>query len=145
LLDEKGIKKEDLIETALELFVPHPGVEDKEKAEGFFNKELDMAMADPNISSLILAGLCLEEEGLKGRIPGIKKDEFIEDPVSLVADEILGMAIAEYIGGTRARFEYVRYDTEKPGVLRKLGPIADDLICGLIAGVSSKMYSEAYR
>jgi len=37
---------------------------------------------------------------------------FENDSVNIVADEILGMAIAEYIGGTRARFEYVRYGLE---------------------------------
>jgi len=55
------------------------------------------------------------------------------------------MAIAEYIGGTKARFEFVRYDTKKPGILGRLGPFVDDVICGLIAGVSSQMYTEALK
>ena len=40
-------------------------------------------------------------------------------------------------------FEFIRYDQAKPGILRKLGPIANDAIGGLIAGVSSRIYSGA--
>jgi alpha-ribazole phosphatase CobZ len=141
-LGEKGIRKEDILDAGLELFVPHPGIEDKKKAREILEKEINIALSDPNINSLILAGLYLEDEGLKGKIPGISKEEFEKDLAFLVADEILGMAIAEYIGGIRARFEYVRYDTKKPGILKKLGPMVDDVICGLIAGATSKMYSE---
>jgi phosphatidylglycerophosphatase A len=53
------------------------------------------------------------------------------------------MTIANYIAGARGIFEYIRYDQAKPGILRTLGPIANDAIGGLIAGVSSKIYSDA--
>ena len=61
----------------------------------------------------------------------------------LIVDELLGMPIANYIAGARGVFEFIRYDQAKPGILRKLGPIANDAIGGLIAGVSSKIYSNA--
>ena len=63
-----------------------------------------------------------------------------EDPASLVADEILGMSIANYIGGTNALFNFKRYDTEKPGILSKLDPMLDDIVGGLIAGIMTKIY-----
>lgn len=144
-LEEKGIRREDLVSAALELYVPHPGVEDREKARTMLEEGFEAALSDPNVNALVLAGFQLEEAGSEGSIPGIDKEAFKKDPVSLVSDEILGMAIAEYIGGTRARFEYVRFDSEKPGILGKLGPFTDDVICGVIAGVSSRMYSEAKR
>jgi phosphatidylglycerophosphatase A len=52
------------------------------------------------------------------------------------------MAIAECIGGTYARFEFTRYDQKKPGILAKLGPFLDDAVAGLIAGCTSRLYSE---
>jgi len=143
ILRQKGIKKEDLVAAALELHVPHPGVEGKRKARQILEKTFDSVFSDPNINALILAGFHLEELAIQDSLPGMKNEDFKKDPVFLVADEILGMAIAEYIAGTRARFEYVRFDIAKPGILKKLGPFVDDVICGVIAGVSSKMYTEA--
>lgn len=143
ILRQKGIKKEDLVAAALELYAPHPGVESKRKARQILEKNFDNVFSDPNINALILAGFHLEALASKGLLPGMHKGDFEKDPVFLVADEILGMAIAEYIAGTKARFEYVRFDAAKPGILKKLGPFVDDVICGVVAGVSSKMYSEA--
>ncbi len=142
MLLEHGVSEDDLSDAYIELFVPHPGVESKEKAEMIFKEELGKSLKDPNIAALIMAGLRLEEDGGKGLIPGLRRADFENDSVNIVADEILGMAIAEYIGGTRARFEYVRFDTKKPGILSRLGPFADDVICGVIAGISSKIYSD---
>lgn len=143
MLRQKGIKKEDLVSAALQLYVPHPGVENKRKARQMLEKNFDKIFSDPNINALVMAGFHLEEAATKGLISNLRKGDFKKDPVFLVADEILGMAIAEYIAGTKARFEYVRFDTAKPGILRKLGPFVDDVICGVIAGASSKMYTEA--
>ena len=52
------------------------------------------------------------------------------------------MAIAECIGGTYARFEFTRYDQKKPGILSTLGPFLDDAVAGLIAGCTSRLYTE---
>lgn len=145
MLGQKDIHKKDLVGTALELYVPHPGVESKRKAKKMLEKIFGSIFLDPNVNALVVAGFYLEELAAKGSLPGIERKYFKKDPVFLVADEILGMAIAEYIAGTKARFEYVRFDTKKPGILKKLGPFVDDVICGVIAGVSSKMYSEAIR
>ncbi len=43
----------------------------------------------------------------------------------------------------RGIFEFIRFDQNKPGILKKLGPITNDVIGGLIAGVSSNMYTKA--
>lgn len=142
-LDAKGIRRDEVLAAALELYVPHPGVETREKAEEVLGSILDKALQDPNVNSLVVAGFLLEEEGRRGSIPGLPREAFDKDPVLLVADEVLGMAIAEYIGGTRARFEYVRYDKKKPGILGRLGPFLDDTVCGLIAGATSRMYTGA--
>lgn len=142
-LEERGITFEDLVKTALELYLPHPGVETREKALQLLQEGFNQALSDTNIAALVTAGLRLEEDGRRSLIPGLSNETFEKDPAFLVADEILGMAIANYIAGTRGVFELVRFDKVKPRMLKKLGPILDDVICGIIAGVSSNMYTKA--
>lgn len=140
-LEERGITIEDLIETALELYVPHPNIETKEKAYLLIKEILNKFLKDPNIASLLMAGFRLQEDGEQGLIPTISKENFMKDPVFIVADEILGMAISNYIAGSRGIFEFYRFDRKKPGILKKLGVFIDDIIGGLVAGASSLMYS----
>ncbi len=144
-LKRRGISSEELIAAILELHAPHPGVETKEKAAKMARKELGRTLSDVNVSALVMAGLRLEEDGKRGLIPGISKREFERDPRWLVADEVLGMAIASYIAGSRGVFEYVRFDKAKPGILKRLGPIIDDIIAGLLGGISSNMYTHAMK
>lgn len=143
-LEQHGIKIEDLVATALELFVPHPGVEDKEKATKILTDEFQDAFTDVNVSCLIVACYSAEEDAEKGRIPNLTVERFRGRP-GLVADELLGMTIASYIAGAKGVFEFIRFDQQKPGILAKLGPITNDAIGGLIAGCSSNMYSVATR
>jgi len=141
-LEEKGITLQELIDTALELFVPHPGVEDKEKATRLLKEEFLEALSDVNVSCFEVACFKLEEEAKQGLVPGLTVERFMGRP-GLVADELLGITIANYIAGAKGIFEFIRFDQAKPGILKKLGPITNDAIGGLIAGVSSNMYTRA--
>ncbi|MBS7643255.1 alpha-ribazole phosphatase CobZ [Candidatus Bathyarchaeota archaeon] len=143
-LEKQGITLQAMIDTALELFVPHPGVETKEKAINYLVGEFNDALSDVNISCLVIACFRLEEDAKAGLVPGLSKDRFAGRP-GLVADELLGICIANYIAGARGIFEFIRFDQTKPGILKKLGPIVNDAIGGLIAGCSSKMYTQATR
>jgi alpha-ribazole phosphatase CobZ len=143
-LEERGVKLGDLVETALEMFVPHPGVEDREKATSILKEEFRDALTDVNVSCLVVACYRAEEDARAGRVPNLTVERFMGRP-GLVADELLGMTIATYIAGARGVFEFVRFDQKKPGILAKLGPITNDAIGGLIAGCSSNMYSIATR
>jgi len=143
-LGERGITLKDLIEAALELFVPHPGVETKEKAAEILREEFLDALSDVNVSCLEVACFRVEEDAKSGLVPGLTKERFMGRP-GLVADELLGMTIANYIAGARGIFEFIRFDKAKPGILKKLGPISNDALGGLIAGVSSNMYTHALR
>ena len=134
-LEGRGIGIPSMVDAAMALYVPH-GIP-PEEARGILASKLARAMRDPNVSSLLLAAVLTEEElcsGKPGTIGG--------DPVFLLSDEIIGMAIAEYLGGTCARFEFTRYDQKKPGILSRLGPFLDDAVAGLIAGCTSRLYSE---
>jgi alpha-ribazole phosphatase CobZ len=143
-LEDRGITLQDLIDTALELFVPHPGVETKKKATEILREEFFDALSDVNVSCLEVACFLAEEHAKAGLVPGLTKERFMGRP-GLVADELLGMTIANYIAGAKGMFEFIRFDRAKPGILKKLGPISNDAIGGLIAGVSSNMYTRALR
>jgi len=140
-LEERGITTDDLISTAAEMFVPSPHFTWKE-ARPIFEKYLLEAMNDINVSALVIAAFRLNEDGERGLIPGINKKCFDGDPVHIVADEILGISIAQLIAGYYGLFEFYRFDRKKPGILSKLPPFVDDVIGALIAGASSKMYWE---
>jgi len=135
-LASKGITVNDIVDAAMGLYVSH-GMSEEEAAENIRGK-VYKHLKDPNISSLLLAAILLEEELYEKR----KDSEIADDPVFLLSDEIIGMAIAECIGGTYARFEFTRYDQKKPGILGTLGPFLDDAVAGLIAGCTSRLYSE---
>lgn len=143
-LEKKDISLRSLIQSAIEMYVPHPGVETEEKAAEMLKEELLNILADVNVSTLLVAAFRTQEDAEKGLIPGLTKERFLGRP-GLVADEIIGIAIATYIGGSRAMFEFVRFDQAKPGILKKLPPLTNDAIGALVAGASSNVYTRALK
>ncbi len=136
-LAAKGITLDAVVAAGMELYVSH-GM-DRDAAASRLLELIEKALTDPNISSLLLGAILLEDELYVKR----KDSEIKDDPVFLLSDEIIGMAIAECISGTYARFEFTRYDQKKPGILGTLGPFLDDAVAGLIAGCTSRLYSES--
>jgi len=143
-LRERGITIESLVETAMEMYVPHPKFT-KERAMKIFEKHLLEALSDANISALVMAAFRMNEDGERGLLPGIDKISFEGDPVCLVADEIIGISIALQLAGYYGLFEFYRFDRKKPGILKRLPPFVDDAIGALIAGASSRMYSDMLK
>ena len=143
-LEEKGITLRELVDCALELFVPHPGIETAAKAAVVLRDELLDSLVDVNVSCLLVAAFRAQEDAEAGLIPGLTRERFLGRP-GLVADEVLGLAIAGYIAGTRGIFEYTRFDQAKPGLLKRLGPITNDAVAALVAGASSNMYTKAVK
>jgi adenosylcobinamide hydrolase len=115
---------------------------DREEMRQRFEAKLVSLAKDINVNALIQAAIALEEKGRYGQLYGLDVKGFEQDPVHLLADELLGIALAEYVGGTRCLFEYVRYDKKKPGVLSELGPFMDDIVAALIGATMSTIYSE---
>jgi alpha-ribazole phosphatase CobZ len=62
-----------------------------------------------------------------------------EDVACIVAAELIGINIAEYIDGKKALFNFFYYDTRKQGILEHLGVSMGDAIGGLIAGCMTEM------
>jgi len=140
-LKQNGIRLEEMIDTAMSMYIYDPAIGNSAQVRKKVRNEFKRVLNDINVSSIVSAGLCLEQAGKKGLIPGISKEKFKSDPVDLIADEILGQAIAIYIAGTRALFEFERLDKQKPGILKKLPPFMDDIVAGLISGVMVKVCS----
>ena len=144
-LAENGVERSGIVEAWLELYVPHPGMETQQRAREQFEQELDAALSDANVCVLVYAGVLLERAGAGGELPSITKEQYDADLTFIVADEVLGIAIATYVGGTKGLFEYVRFDKKKPGVLSSLPPFLDDVVAGLIGGVSANTYTQSSR
>jgi alpha-ribazole phosphatase CobZ len=143
-LEKKGISLKSLIDSALEMYVPHPGVESEKKAVEMLKEEFVDILTDVNVSTLIVAAFRAQEDAEMGLIPGLTKERFLGRP-GLVADEIIGIAIATYIGGSRAVFEFVRFDQAKPGILKELPPLTNDAVGAVVAGASSNVYTRALK
>ena len=136
-LEERGIFLDDLVSTALELYVPAEGEEvDREELKRRLEVTITKESSDVNVALLLAAAMHSDEiEIMKGRTGELGET----DAASIVADELIGIDIAEYIGGKKALFNFIYYDTRKPGILRLLGVFMDDAIGGLIAGCMTKM------
>lgn len=143
-LAERGILVEDLVEAAMELYMPHPSIKDGDAREAFL-RCLRSAMEDANVGALVMGAIRLNEDGVRGLIPGMNKELFDSDPVHLVADEVIGISIATHIAGYYGVFEFYRFDRKKPGILARLPPFVDDAIGALIGGASSRMYTELFK
>ncbi|MEF8836571.1 MAG: adenosylcobinamide amidohydrolase [Candidatus Bipolaricaulota bacterium] len=129
-LSERGITREDLVDTAFQLLVGE--IEDEGESRKEFLEILETYAKDPNIHLLVSTGFYLERE--KNRL------DLTGDPGQLVSDELIGIDIAEYIGGKNALFNFVRYDRNKPGILGDLPPFLDDAVGGLIAGTMTRLF-----
>ena len=124
-LEKHGATLEKMLDTAMELYIGDDPTEVRKRLRRLMLRYLK----DPNVQPLLMAALLLEENfGVEG------------DPVNLVADELIGIDIAEYIGGKMALFNFFYYDTRKPGILAELPPFLDDAIGGFIAGCMTKLF-----
>ena len=132
----EGITVDTLVETGLELCV---GVEKTKELKKKVKKEILKSLTDINVIALLMAAIRTEEDFQSQHL---REVDVSDDPAYLYTDEVLGLAISNQIAGTKAQFNFVRYDMKKPGILSQLGPMLDDIIGGLIAGSMSKVFEE---
>ena len=139
MLEDQGVELEDLVDAAFALYVG-----DKEKTEitrrkAMFRAKIRLNLQDQNVGMLLEAAIHLDKMA-SGEASGIFGSS--ADPSALVADELIGMSIAEYIAGKKGLFNYVRYDREKPGILARLPPFLDDAVGALVAGTMTRVFEE---
>ena len=142
-LSKSGITEDRMWDAAMQIYHPNPEW-DISKLKEMFRRLLNIYSKDINVSSLVQGAIELERLGSKDMICSMPKGMFSTDPIHLIADEILGMQLAQYISGTRGVFEFHRFDRHKPGIISELGPFMDDIICGLVGGIMSSIYTEMF-
>jgi len=102
----------------MELYVSHGMPENQAATE--IKQKIVKYLDDPNVSSLLLGAILLEDE--------LSADERFRNfgwSGFLLSDEIIGMAIAECIGEPMPGLSYPVWP-EKARILSKLGPFLDD-------------------
>ena len=127
----EGILIGDLVDAGFELVdvvEVTEGLKDKMKAQIF------KSLTDIDVITLLMAAMRVELD-TAGR--GIRE---INNGSYSCASEVLGLAIANQIGGTRAALDFKRYARAKPGIIYGLPPMLDDAFAGLIAGCVFKVF-----
>ena len=132
----EGILIGDLVDAGMEL------VDDAEVTDELRQKmkeQIFKSLTDINVITLLVAAMRTEQDMSNNRIrevdPGV-------DSAYLYTGDVLGLAIANQIAGTKATFNFKRYDEAKPGIIYGLSPMLDDIFAGLIAGCVSKIFEE---
>jgi alpha-ribazole phosphatase CobZ len=139
ILSKHGVSIDSLVEAAFALYVEDGKRKDQGALRSGFREMLEHQLRDPNVALLLEAASHLDDV-VKAEAEGIFRSS--KDPASLVADELIGMSIAEYISGKRGLFNYVRYDKAKPGILNGLPPFMDDAVGALVAATMTKLFEE---
>lgn len=135
-LVSEGILIGDLVDAGMELV---EGVEVTDEIKLKMEKQILKSLEDINVIALLMAAIRTEDDFSKGRL---REVDVSTDPAYLYSDEVLGLAISNQIAGTKAIFNFKRYDEAKPGIIYGLGPMVDDIFAGLIAGCMSKIFEE---
>lgn len=132
----EGILIGDLVDAGMEL------VDDAEVTDELRQKmkeQIFKSLNDINVITLLVAAMRTEQDMSNNRIREVDPRE---DSAYLYTGDVLGLAIANQIAGTKATFNFKRYDEAKPGIIYGLPPMLDDIFAGLIAGCVSKIFEE---
>ncbi|MBR3139924.1 MAG: phosphatidylglycerophosphatase A [Methanobrevibacter sp.] len=115
------------------------GVEVTDELKQKMEAQILKSLTDINVIALLVAAMRTEQDLTGNRI---REVDISDDPAYLYTDEVLGLAISNQIAGTKATFNFKRYDEAKPGIIYGLPPMLDDIFAGLIAGCMSKIFEE---
>lgn len=125
----QGILIGDLVEAGLAL-VSH--VEVTSELENKLEAQIMDALTDVDVIALLISAMKTEQVLTQSGLREI--DEAVH------AGDVVGMAIANQIAGTKATFNFIKYDEAKPGIIYGLPSILDDAFAGLIAGCVTKIF-----
>ena len=132
----EGILIGDLVDAGMELA---GGVEVTGELRQKMEAQILKSLSDINVISLIAAAMRTEQDLAGNRIREVGARDNHD---YLYAGDVLGLAVANQIAGTKAAFNFRRYSEAKPGIIHGLPPILDDVFAGLIAGCMSKIFEE---
>ena len=129
----EGILIGDLVDAGMELL---SGVEVTDELKSKMEDQILKSLTDVNVIMLLVAAMRTEQDVTGNRIRELDSGD------NLHADDVLGLAVSNQIAGTKARFNFMKYDEAKPGIIYGLPPILNDIFAGLIAGCISKILEE---
>lgn len=132
----EGILIGDLVEAGMELL---DGVEATPELNAKMEAQILKSLTDINVIALLAAAMGTEQDLAAKRI---REVDISSDPDDFYTGEVLGLAVANQIAGTKATFNFKRYVEAKPGIIYGLPPMLDDIFAGLIAGCMSKIFEE---
>ena len=126
----EGILIGDLVEVGFGLF-------DEDKVTNELKAKMEAqilkSLTDIDVITIISSAMRTEQDLAGNRIREVDMGD------DLYAGDVLGIAVANQIAGTKAAFNYKRYAEAKPGIIYGLPPILDNVFAGLIAGCITKI------
>jgi alpha-ribazole phosphatase CobZ len=137
ILSRHGVDLDKMVEAGFALYAGDLDAQERTRMKERLRDLLESNLDDHNVALLIAAASHLDSLLAADELSrGVSK----EDPAFLVADELIGMSIAEYIAGKKGLFNFVRYDREKPGVIGVLPPFMDDAVGALVAASMTRLF-----
>jgi alpha-ribazole phosphatase CobZ len=95
-------------------------------------------LRDPNVWSFIIASRELDLHGIAGTIPGLSRNEFLLDSKKILADELMGMALATYLASSKVLFSMYwieKLKENKALMFWKEPMFGDDIVSALLAAL----------
>ncbi|MGC8753347.1 MAG: adenosylcobinamide amidohydrolase [Fervidicoccaceae archaeon] len=142
---------DELTEMAMRAYrkAPLPSISD-EQAKREIAEEMISLVKDPNLRIIVRSARLAESFLSLKLFPGREIEEYMGDSPGIIADEVIGKAIAEYINGFRGLLAYSWIDRMKDedDELEKIGelpPMTDDVVGALIGGALSRIYDRYSR
>ena len=134
-LEERGI----LFENMTTLFSEtHPTICGDFEKLGQFREELKQVFSDPNVASLVIAALRLDDDAKLGLIPEISVNRFDE---KLVVCEILQTAVMDYLSKNNVTGKDYRLDYMGSAVTKRMGPFTRSILFAIMNAVYLKSIS----
>ncbi len=138
-----GLSKDYLVDVAVKAYkkAPVPGVRER-SFRRMFREELDRALEDPNVLMMIKAMRLIDVTAPYTK--GVSREALAADSTGIIADELLGYALSNYINGFKGLLSYYWLERLKgKGELKEVGSLpvfTDDLITSLVGSVMSRVY-----
>ena len=128
----EGILIGDMVEAGMELL---DGIEVTQELNEKMEAQILKSLSDINVIALIMAAIRTQTDISANGLREI-------DSAYLHTGDVLGIAVSNQIGGTRAAFNFRHYIELKPGIIYGLPPMLNDVFAGLIAGCITKIFEE---
>jgi adenosylcobinamide hydrolase len=128
-LEERGISLPNIITVFSET---HPTIRGDSEKLGKFTEELQRILCDPEVASLVIAALRLDDDAKMGLIPVDMCDK------SQVCG-ILQTAVIDCLYDENVASKYLKLDDKNLAAVQRLGPFARSILVAIMNGVCSNI------